>query len=732
MKKLFLIAFFYTTFSLAESNLSWVPVISKQLEIKQGSALDFSALVETGPAGRHGPVRSNLEGHLVFSGLSDKPQRFMCASQPYGSQDGFPDHQTADKYARQLKLHGYNLARFHFVENVLMRGKHKDFDFDPVQLDRFYYFMAALKKEGIYWMMDALTSWNGAYGDVGPSRWRKVRNVKLGLYYDNKDKEHWKELVNKIFTEKNPYTNQAPLEDPALMGIILVNEGGLNPLINKEASEAMNSLFRDWLVQRYGSVAEAMEQWGGAKPELPRKEWTSSARMKDAQIFYFEIQNTTLKWMTEYFRNLGYQGLLSSYDNWFHLQDIATRSKLAWVDLHAYHDHPNGFVEKGASIQQISSFPDGVKYIREMMAARYWSKPLTVSEYGQPFWNKWRFEAGLAVGAYASFQDWDLICRHSNGPIEFSFGATEGSRRQAIHPFGIALDPVARAGETLATLLFLRRDVQPAKHRVAININAQYALEDQAGIGKIPDAISKIGLVTGLGLIWTDTEKTKLDRQFDWILKPDDPAPTLSTKIVNKLNLWIGRSGEKWEKNLQFLRLQGILSQDNVSNSERFQSETGEITLDTKDLYLKVNTDNTQALAFANSLPSGLPNLDVLSASVPALVALSSLDDQKISKSKRLLLIIATDAHNTGMKFQDDQAKILEELGHLPVKMKTGHFLLQIKNENFAHLSLYALSLYGERKSSIKLTKGDNGVTADIDLSKLPDGITTFFELIMH
>lgn len=728
----FLLFFFQAALSDVKNKHSWIPVNDINLEIVKDSVLDFSNLVEVGPAGKQGAIVSGNNGYLAFAQTADQPQRFMCASQPYGVEEGFPDHKTADRYARQLRMHGYNLARFHFLENVLMHGKNKDFDFDPEQLDRLHYFMAALKKEGIYWMMDALTSWNGAYGDVGKSRWAKKRNVKLGLYYDKKDRKHWKKLVTQLLTVENPYTKLAPLKDPALMGIVLVNEGGLNPLIDQQSSEEMNQLFRSWLNRRYGANATKSKYWKLVKPELPRKQWTVTSGMKDVQRFYFELQSETLSWMTLFFRDLGYQGLLSSYNNWFHLQDIAIRSQLEWVDLHSYHDLPHQFVAKGSSIKQASSLPDGVKYIREMAVSRYWGKPLTVSEYDQPFWNKWRFESGLAMGAYASLQDWDLICRHTSGPIELAYGAKKSSRGQAIYPFASGLDPVARASETLATLLFLRKDVKASRHRVALNINTDYALEKQGGIGKFSDNISKLGLITGLGLIWNDNKETKKITQISKKVTPDNSAQTLSNKVLEKFNNWVGLSDIKWEKRLDKLRQQGILSQDNKSDRDRFHSDTGEILLDTKFGFLQVVTDKTEAVAISKIQSHKLSNLEIISASQPALISISAMDGNQISESKRMLLIIATDARNTGMKFLDSDEKILDRLGHLPINIKTGRFSLQIKSRYFERLKLYALGLNGERKSEINMSRKQGKVKAEIALDKLPQGVTTFFELMVE
>ena len=67
---------------------------------------------------------------------------------------GFPDHADADRYALQLARHGYNIARLTFLDASLMSGRDGDFDFDPQVLDRIHYLLAALKRNGISWIID--------------------------------------------------------------------------------------------------------------------------------------------------------------------------------------------------------------------------------------------------------------------------------------------------------------------------------------------------------------------------------------------------------------------------------------------------------------------------------------------------------------------------------------------------------------------------------------------------
>ena len=67
---------------------------------------------------------------------------------------------------------------------------------------------------------------NGGYGNIR-QRWISRHDVHLGVYYDEKKQEHWKTLMEKLFVPVNPYTGMSILDDPALAGLILVNEGGL-------------------------------------------------------------------------------------------------------------------------------------------------------------------------------------------------------------------------------------------------------------------------------------------------------------------------------------------------------------------------------------------------------------------------------------------------------------------------------------------------------------------------
>jgi len=715
--------------ALAQMPDGWRVLGDRSLEVVEGSALDFSGLVTAGPAGAKGEVQAGTDGHLRFAS-DTRPQRFLCASQPYGVEAGFPDHETADRYARQLRMHGYNLARFTFIDNVLMNGMVKDFDFNPVQLDRFHYFLSALKREGIYWVLDGLTSWNAAYGDAGRNRWVQRRNVKLGVYFDPDQQAHWKGLIKRLLGTVNPYTGMRILDDPALMGVILVNEGGLNALINQAPSPDMDRLFAKYLTARYGSVAAAKRHWGpldtvSSDATLPRGVWVKSEKMIDAQRFYYDQQLKTVTWMTAYIRGLGYKGLVTAFDNWPTLQDQATRANLAWVDMHTYHDNPSVYARPGSRIKQTSSLEDALGYVRNAATARYWGKPFTVSEYDQPFWNRWRFESGLAMGAYAGFQGWDMLCRHASGPIELAYGAKDSNQRQAIYPYGIGMDPIARAGETLAALLYLRGDVQTARTRIGLRLTPEYVFDQQGGIGHLPDDLTRLGLITGIGLVWQDA---KPKQPLDAVVDPQGVSPTLVNKFMEKVGL--GGAESQLSAVLANLRKRGALAGNPSDGKNYFESDTKEISLDVGARVMKVITPRTEATAFAVA-PGKLNALSVQKASSPALVSASSLDSEALGKSLRILLILASDARNSGMQFADKNDEELVRLGGMPILLRNIRVELALRHENPAGLSLYALKLNGERGQKIPITVLDGASAAfTLDTGALAAGPTTYFELV--
>lgn len=732
-----LLALFFAIKASAANGSDWITAEDVSLVVKSGSPLDFSKWVPPGPAGKQGRVIIGPGGRLHFE-KTIEPARFHCASLAWSpATGGFPAGEQADLFARQLRLHGYNLVRFHYVDASLMSGRDDDFDFDREQLERWLYFLAALKREGIYWVMDAMSSENGALGKVYPHRWVPKYDLKQRVHVDPEAQAHWRELSRRLLTLLNPHTGMRVIDDPALVGIVLVNEGGLNylGLRHQQWPSVLQPGFNRWLASRYAGTSALSKAWGDLAAEesiernsvqLPQGLRGRSVRMTDFQRFLMETEANTARWMTSYLRGLGYKGLITSHNNWVSTQADAVRSTLEWVDMHGYHDESSSF-SPGAQIKQTSSLDDAARYARWLAAARQVGKPYSVTEYGQPFWNRYRFEAGLVVPAMARLQGWDFVCLHAEGAIDLSLRQS-APRKWAIHPYGVGIDPITRAGETLAALLMLRGDVTPARNVTRLDFSGDGAFRD-SGVGVVGDDLSTLAWLTSIQTDAGAVARASQGPSEVLRLTADGPADSMTGRLLDRL---VGGADARLAMYVERLRRLGVLPAGNLTDVKRgvFQSETGEITLDRQRGFLKVMTPRTEAVVFR--APVTKLDLNVISinrSATEALVAVTALDDAPLAKSRSMLLVFATDAENTGMQFADDERKRLTKLGTMPPRIRRGAVEVFLKTGSGIRYSLRSLRLNGDRGDELPVTAEQGGIRFVMDNGALSHGPTTFFLL---
>lgn len=701
---------------------AWLPVRDVSLMIEPGSILDFSAI-----AAQQAPIQHrliiNAQGHFAHEDAPDKPQRFLMGSLGFGtSNGGFPSHAVADLYVRQFRLHGYNMARLDFIEATLMHGRKGDFDFDPEQLDRLHYLLAALRKAGIYYVLNGLSSGNGGYGNI-EERWINQKQLTLGVYYDPEKQVHWKTLMEKLFAAQNRYTGATLAKDPALAGVIMVNEGGLAFVTRNGVPDALKPMFSSWLKKKYTTTTHLAAAW---KQELrPGEaietqsvgfpgptEWTST-RMADTQRFFVEMEQSTAAWMTDHLRKIGYKGSVTAYNNWLSPAMHASRGQFAWVDLHNYFAEPTNDASPGSIMRQDSMLAGSATYIRELAAGRHWGHAYTVTEFGQVFWNRYRRESGLAVAAYAALQGWDAICQHA-GAVSLSYVGTAG-KKELIGPFDVGLDPIARASETLAALLFLRGDVAQAKSRVDIKLTPRFVFEDSAQQGNVPGDLSRVALVTGLGL--------------DWLGRAGNMKQRLQLEPTGG-----GKVEERWAEHVDVLRKQGVLPVGNLTDAGTglYQSDTGQIVLNSHKKLMTVMTPRTEAVVYDQFEPQDLGHLVVEQSDGPALISVSAMDDRVLGQSRRILLVLATDARNTGMRFVDRAETILQTLGIKPVTIRSAIVQVKFRSALKERFKVYSATLRGKRGDVIPVTQDSDGIRFKLDTAVLSHGPTTFFEIAVE
>ena len=181
------------------------------------------------------------------------------------------------------------------------------------------------------------------------------------------------------------------------------------------------------------------------------------------------------------------------------------------------------------------------------------------------------------------------------------------------------------------------------------------------------------------------------------------------------------------------LKKQNRFPRNNRTNalSGIFENSNNELYLDVRKKFMSVNTPKLQGICSeAGGAPVHLNEFGISNLTTRGNVALVSVDNRKLSDSRRMVLVYATNALNTGMVFLSPDMRTLKELGTPPVLVETGSFEFELKNRNAEKLRLYALATDGSRRFEIPLRKERTSVRAKIDTASFQDGPSLYFELV--
>jgi hypothetical protein len=221
------------------------------------------------PAGAAGFV-AGRDGHL-FAG--EKRIRFFGVNMAFGGN--FPTHADAEKVAARMAKFGINCVRFHHMDTGVAPAGLLEKDkktFNTESLDRLDYFIAQLKKNGIYADLNlhvgleypGFQMWDGA-----PHFFKGLDNFFPPMI------DQQRGYARKLLTHLNPYTGKAYINEPAVAIIEINNENGLIMEWNNATLDAMPDPFaaafqkqwNAWLTKKYGDQAKLAAAWrAGAEP----------------------------------------------------------------------------------------------------------------------------------------------------------------------------------------------------------------------------------------------------------------------------------------------------------------------------------------------------------------------------------------------------------------------------------------------------------------------------------
>ncbi|MDO8541431.1 MAG: hypothetical protein Q7S40_13415 [Opitutaceae bacterium] len=711
-------------------------------------SIDLSSLLDA-PAGKHGFVTTRPDGHFYFA--DGKRARFFGTN--VVGPGCSPAKDQAPVTAARLAKYGVNLLRFHAFDSP--SGKLIDYargnsqNLNAATLDRLDFFVAELKRRGIYVYIDLLdyrqfnTADGVKDGDAFTRNW--AGSMKGASIFDERMIELQKDYATQLLTHRNPYTGLRYVDDPAVAVVETTNENtifyffrmaGLSlPSYREELTRRWNR----WLVARYPERAALAKAWadsavrpallpeedpakgtvvlpfGGAdrlRPDNPKRALDplcAEKRITDLYRFFAGIQRHYYKTMTAHLKQIGVRVPITGSNQTFHEVDSQIEAEMGdFISRNQYWRHPDvqSKPPRFANEPMLHvDIPTQRNPLSDIASTSVAGKPQAVAEYNFPWPNEYRSEGWLMSAAYACLQDWDLF-------LLFSYDA--GDKRLGF--FKSQSDP-ARWGEfPAAAMMFHRQDVAPGRNEVHVI----HTPEDTY----TPRADNRYAKATNYRFL---TFVTKVRNVFiDDAYRGNAPlvlaaGPSAGAKVEGKANV-IRLSDRPWEKWLypafvDAVRKTGVPGYDRMDPAaRRLDSDTGELSLDYERGLLTINTPGTKSaigrLAAAGALELGGMRVDARTEF--AAITATSLDGQPIGRSRRVLLTSVARAENTGQGFappakpRTGNSWALPADGRPPVVTEPVRAQVRLAVPGTARV--YALDSTGRRTRRLDVQTGDGTI----------------------
>lgn len=221
------------------------------------------------PAGKHGFIRTE-NGRFV----NDAGPVRLHATNLTGTAN-FPTHQQADRLAARLARFGINCVRLHHMDTywkwlgIIADDPTTQRNFNPAQVERLDYMIAAFKKRGIYVDINLHVGRWWDERDGFPAKNQRPGFDKGLDNFEPRMIELQKEYARKLLTHVNPYTGQAYTHDPCVAVVEINNEnalfqnyhsGTIDRLPDPYAAE-FRKQWNEWLRKKYVSTTALLDAW---------------------------------------------------------------------------------------------------------------------------------------------------------------------------------------------------------------------------------------------------------------------------------------------------------------------------------------------------------------------------------------------------------------------------------------------------------------------------------------
>lgn len=647
----------------------WMP-IHPGTGIRRGSVLDFSGLLEA-PAGKYGFLKVS-NGHFEFSRRPGVPVRFYGIN-IVGDVHFMADNEI-DRIADEFAASGYNQVRFHHFDNLLKRKDGKSTGLDPSRLERMDYWIAALKKRGIYVTLDLYTLRQIGKGEIpefpglpfAGSEWKAL------VLVNENARRNFEEFSANLLNHVNPYTKLAWKDETAVANISLLNENSIYAVINNapNARKIYERKFEDWLKRNRTRVDDTNRNFL----------W---------EMFLLETYCSGYGKLEKFIRSLGVKVPLTDQNFWTRIPLTVMRGRYGFVDNHFYWSHPsyrNGY-RPPMVIANSNAVENSGGGLPGMFASRIYGKPFSVSEWNDCVPNSYNVQGVFLLGAYAGYQNWDSLNRFA-----YSHSAAGIRKPGGVRVFDLAGDPVRMLSDRVGICFFLRGDVRPAGVQYPVPVN-----EDPYRNGMLstyPVSIQRLGLVGGTGsqLVGRGRTAAPAGTNAYLSLTPEMPVPLPAP-------VFYARSTALFQNMLDKKILSG---NDFQPEAGFYRSDTGELLMESRANRFSVSTAHSEGFLLAENGTAERTFTRIVNRRAYAGFLIASADRKTLAESRRILLLHLTDCKNTGMRFRDRDMSFLEDWGGLPLLLHRGEAEVTLFRD-LSGFRLYAVDFDGNRIAEIPM-----------------------------
>lgn len=623
------------------------------------------------PAGKYGFVTVR-DGRFV---LSDTGEEIRFWGTCFSAGANFPTHEQSERIARRLARFGVNMVRTHHADaqwserSFFKRDADNTREFDPESLDRFDYLIYCLKREGIYIYLDQLVNRYFKPGDGVDAVDQLGACAKPYSNFDPRLIELQQEFSRNLWTHVNPYTGLAYKDDPAIALMEFANENDLfaMPVTLEPYRTRLEAMFRQWAAEN-----------GIPVPPGPVN---FQQRSDDIMRFLVHVQRKYYQDMTRFLREEVGVRVPMTGSNWtINAALLAALQDMPFTDSHAYWHHPTG----DGAVGNTPMVAAPVTFFGALAFQRMVDKPFFVSEWDEPWPNEWRAELPGWMAAMAGFQRWNGLTvytyRHTSSvPVDRLSGAFETFN-----------DPARFGLFPAAALMFRRGDVAPAREWVAVTIPQEMAQSARTPAPWNAPTHRALPELHGLATALVPEEGA-----------PGGPDLGGFSQVV-PVGTPMGDMGD-----------------------ER-QSDTGQLWRSISRKLLRVDTPRSQMLTGYLGSAGELATADMTLTcqSLFATIALSSLTDEPIRESGRLLLTAVGRAENTGFRYNMLRNKVITE-GTGPILVDPIQARVAVRT-NRPNLTVWAIGPDGSRVGQVPAQTQEGSLVFEIG----PAAKTIYYEII--